>query len=191
MVSVISLAVGLPPHSPIFKSWLHCWNYLSHKGHLFRGSSFFFRRVPVTSLPSIEDWQHHHHRHHRHHYQHLSGCSSSSCSQTFSKDMVSTPLPVGLRWRHAHAAGAAETQLMECQWTFLYRSFSSLQWGEDRDGSLQNCLDKFSRLNKFRNYGEVFCSWLQWLNIVTMQQLWFHGFFSIAIAAEARGYWSH
>lgn len=54
-VNNCGLAVGLPPHSPIFKSWLHCWNYLSHKGHLFRGSSFFFRRVPVTSLPSIED----------------------------------------------------------------------------------------------------------------------------------------
>ncbi|XP_008293949.1 mitochondrial carrier homolog 1 isoform X2 [Stegastes partitus] len=49
------LAVGLPPSFPVFKSWLHCWNHLSHKGHLFRGSSFFFRRVPVTSVPSIED----------------------------------------------------------------------------------------------------------------------------------------
>ncbi|XP_044068793.1 mitochondrial carrier homolog 1-like isoform X6 [Siniperca chuatsi] len=54
-VSNCGLAAGLPPHSPVFKSWLHCWNHLSHKGHLFRGSSFFFRRVPVTSLPSIED----------------------------------------------------------------------------------------------------------------------------------------
>ncbi|TKS76985.1 Mitochondrial carrier -like protein 1 [Collichthys lucidus] len=54
-VNNCGLAAGLPPHSPVFKSWLHCWNHLSHKGHLFRGSSFFFRRVPVTSLPSIED----------------------------------------------------------------------------------------------------------------------------------------
>ncbi|XP_040009118.1 mitochondrial carrier homolog 1-like isoform X2 [Xiphias gladius] len=54
-VNNCGLAAGLPPCSPIFKSWLHCWNHLSHKGHLFRGSSFFFRRVPVTSLPSIED----------------------------------------------------------------------------------------------------------------------------------------
>ncbi|XP_070766515.1 mitochondrial carrier homolog 1-like [Enoplosus armatus] len=54
-VSNCGLAAGLPPHSPVFRSWLHCWTYLSHKGHLFRGSSFFFRRVPVTSLPSIED----------------------------------------------------------------------------------------------------------------------------------------
>ncbi|XP_070695934.1 mitochondrial carrier homolog 1-like [Pempheris klunzingeri] len=54
-VNNCGLAAGLPPHSPIFKSWMHCWNYLSHKGHLFRGSRFFFRQVPVTSLPSIED----------------------------------------------------------------------------------------------------------------------------------------
>ncbi|XP_051282363.1 mitochondrial carrier homolog 1 isoform X2 [Dicentrarchus labrax] len=51
-VNNCGLAAGLPPHSPIFRSWVHCWNHLSHKGHLFRGSSFFFRRVPVTSLPS-------------------------------------------------------------------------------------------------------------------------------------------
>ncbi|XP_028265511.1 mitochondrial carrier homolog 1-like [Parambassis ranga] len=54
-VNNCGLAVGLPPHSPIFQSWLHCWNHLSQKGHLFRGSSFFFRRVPVTSLPANED----------------------------------------------------------------------------------------------------------------------------------------
>ncbi|XP_015255616.1 PREDICTED: mitochondrial carrier homolog 1 isoform X1 [Cyprinodon variegatus] len=49
------LAAGLPPQSPIFKSWLHCWNYLSTKGQLHRGSSFFFRRAPINLLPSIED----------------------------------------------------------------------------------------------------------------------------------------
>ncbi|XP_018557120.1 mitochondrial carrier homolog 1 isoform X4 [Lates calcarifer] len=54
-VNNCGLAAGLPPHSPIFKSWLHCWNHLNQKGHLFRGSSFFFRRLPVTSLPVIED----------------------------------------------------------------------------------------------------------------------------------------
>ncbi|KAM3618574.1 uncharacterized protein V6R79_021943 [Siganus canaliculatus] len=54
-VNNCGLAVGLPPHSPIFTSWLHCWNYLSHKGQLFRGSSFFFRRMPTMSLPPIED----------------------------------------------------------------------------------------------------------------------------------------
>lgn len=54
-VNNCGLAAGLPPHSPIFRSWLHCWNHLSHKGQLFRGSSFFFRRVPMTSLPAIED----------------------------------------------------------------------------------------------------------------------------------------
>lgn len=54
-VNNCGLAAGLPPHSPIFQSWLHCWNHLSQKGYLFRGSSFFFRRVPVSSLPPIED----------------------------------------------------------------------------------------------------------------------------------------
>lgn len=54
-VNNCGLAAGLPPRSPVFKSWLHCWNHLSLEGHLFRGSSFFFRRVPVTSLPSIEN----------------------------------------------------------------------------------------------------------------------------------------
>ncbi|KAG8002954.1 Mitochondrial carrier-like protein 1 [Nibea albiflora] len=30
-VNNCGLAAGLPPHSPVFKSWLHCWNHLSHK----------------------------------------------------------------------------------------------------------------------------------------------------------------
>ncbi|KAM6982976.1 mitochondrial carrier homolog 1-like isoform 2-T2 [Tautogolabrus adspersus] len=55
VVNNCGLAAGLPPRSPVFNSWLHCWNHLSQKGHLFRGSSFFFRRVPVSSLPPIED----------------------------------------------------------------------------------------------------------------------------------------
>ncbi|XP_075882874.1 mitochondrial carrier homolog 1-like isoform X3 [Nelusetta ayraudi] len=54
-VNNCGLAVGLPPHSPIFKSWMHCWSHLSQKGLLFRGSSFFFRRVPITSLPSATE----------------------------------------------------------------------------------------------------------------------------------------
>ncbi|XP_035500557.1 mitochondrial carrier homolog 1-like isoform X1 [Scophthalmus maximus] len=54
-VNNCGLAAGLPPRSPVFKSWLRCWNHLSLKGHLFRGSSLFFRRVPVTSLPSLHD----------------------------------------------------------------------------------------------------------------------------------------
>ncbi|KAM9343774.1 mitochondrial carrier homolog 1-like isoform 2-T2 [Pholidichthys leucotaenia] len=54
-VNNCGLAAGLPPRTPIFKSWLHCWNHLSAEGHLLRGSSFFFRRVPVTSLPPIQD----------------------------------------------------------------------------------------------------------------------------------------
>ncbi|XP_029995504.1 mitochondrial carrier homolog 1-like [Sphaeramia orbicularis] len=54
-VNNCGLAAGLPPYSPVFKSWLHCWNHLSQKGNLFRGSSFFFRRVPVTFVATIED----------------------------------------------------------------------------------------------------------------------------------------
>ncbi|XP_019746349.1 mitochondrial carrier homolog 1-like [Hippocampus comes] len=49
-VNNCGLTAGLPPHSPIFTSWLHCWNYLSRRGLLFRGSSYFSRRVPVTSI---------------------------------------------------------------------------------------------------------------------------------------------
>uniref|UniRef100_A0A3B3E262 Mitochondrial carrier 1 n=1 Tax=Oryzias melastigma TaxID=30732 RepID=A0A3B3E262_ORYME len=49
-VNNCGLAAGLPPRSPVFRSWLHCWNHLSQKGHLFRGSSLFFRQVPVTSM---------------------------------------------------------------------------------------------------------------------------------------------
>ncbi|XP_030637901.1 mitochondrial carrier homolog 1-like [Chanos chanos] len=52
-VNNCGLAAGLPPNSPIFQSWLHCWSYLSQQGQLFRGSSFFFRRVPVTAV-SVE-----------------------------------------------------------------------------------------------------------------------------------------
>ncbi|KAG7477634.1 hypothetical protein MATL_G00071750 [Megalops atlanticus] len=47
-VNNCGLAAGLPPNSPIFKSWVHCWRHLSVQGQLFRGSSFFFRRVPVA-----------------------------------------------------------------------------------------------------------------------------------------------
>ncbi|XP_013991080.1 mitochondrial carrier homolog 1 isoform X1 [Salmo salar] len=54
-VNNCGLVAGLPPNSPIFKSWLHCWAHLSHKGHLFRGSSFFYRRVPVTGMALTEE----------------------------------------------------------------------------------------------------------------------------------------
>ncbi|KAL2103254.1 hypothetical protein ACEWY4_000122 [Coilia grayii] len=49
-VNNCGLAAGLPPYSPLFKSWFHCWSHLTQQGQLFRGSSFFFRRVPVTAL---------------------------------------------------------------------------------------------------------------------------------------------
>lgn len=54
-VNNCGLAAGLPPQSPIFKSWLHCWNHLSVQGQLFRGSSFFSRCLPGTFPPSVED----------------------------------------------------------------------------------------------------------------------------------------
>ncbi|XP_070304214.1 mitochondrial carrier homolog 1 isoform X3 [Salvelinus sp. IW2-2015] len=54
-VNNCGLVAGLPPNSPIFKSWLHCWAHLSHEGHLFRGSSFFYRRVPVTGMALTEE----------------------------------------------------------------------------------------------------------------------------------------
>ncbi|XP_077368042.1 mitochondrial carrier homolog 1-like isoform X2 [Festucalex cinctus] len=49
-VNNCGLAAGLPPHSPIFTSWLHCWKDLSRRGLLFRGSSFLSRRVPATAI---------------------------------------------------------------------------------------------------------------------------------------------
>uniref|UniRef100_G1P214 Mitochondrial carrier homolog 1 n=1 Tax=Myotis lucifugus TaxID=59463 RepID=G1P214_MYOLU len=39
-VNNCGLQAGLPPYSPVFKSWIHCWKYLSMQGQLFRGSSF-------------------------------------------------------------------------------------------------------------------------------------------------------
>lgn len=67
----------------------------SHQGHLFRGSSFFFRRVPMTSLPSIEDW-----RRHGHHL--LGSSSSSSRSGSFPENANSSLCcqTVGLCRRH-------------------------------------------------------------------------------------------
>lgn len=53
-VNNCGLAVGLPPYSPVFKSWLHCWSHLRIQGNLFRGSSFFFRRVPASFRAAIE-----------------------------------------------------------------------------------------------------------------------------------------
>uniref|UniRef100_H3AP19 Mitochondrial carrier homolog 1 n=1 Tax=Latimeria chalumnae TaxID=7897 RepID=H3AP19_LATCH len=53
-VNNCGLVAGLPPCSPVFSSWLHCWAHLSKQGQLFRGSSLFFRRAPVgLTLASI------------------------------------------------------------------------------------------------------------------------------------------
>lgn len=48
------LAAGLPPYSPVFKSWLHCWSHLHSQGDLFRGTSLFFRRVPASVKAAME-----------------------------------------------------------------------------------------------------------------------------------------
>ncbi|KAJ8373275.1 hypothetical protein AAFF_G00266860 [Aldrovandia affinis] len=48
-VNNCGLAAGLPPYAPIFRSWVHCWGHLSTQGQLFRGSTFFFRRVPMAT----------------------------------------------------------------------------------------------------------------------------------------------
>ncbi|XP_066559422.1 mitochondrial carrier homolog 1 isoform X2 [Amia ocellicauda] len=48
-VNNCGLAAGVPPNALIFRSWVHCWRHLSVEGQLFRGSSFFFRRVPLDT----------------------------------------------------------------------------------------------------------------------------------------------
>ncbi|XP_020855236.1 mitochondrial carrier homolog 1 isoform X1 [Phascolarctos cinereus] len=53
-VNNCGLLVGLPPYSPVFKSWIHCWRYLSMQGQLFRGSSLLFRRISAASSFSID-----------------------------------------------------------------------------------------------------------------------------------------
>ncbi|XP_017294283.1 mitochondrial carrier homolog 1 [Kryptolebias marmoratus] len=50
-VNNCGLVAGLPPRCPVFNSWLHCWTHLRQKDQLFRGSSFFFRRVPQKAPP--------------------------------------------------------------------------------------------------------------------------------------------
>uniref|UniRef100_A0A8C6W2S4 Mitochondrial carrier homolog 1 n=1 Tax=Nannospalax galili TaxID=1026970 RepID=A0A8C6W2S4_NANGA len=53
-VNNCGLQAGLPPYSPVFKSWIHCWKYLSMQGQLFRGSSLLFRRVSSGSCFALE-----------------------------------------------------------------------------------------------------------------------------------------
>ncbi|XP_036172651.1 mitochondrial carrier homolog 1 isoform X3 [Myotis myotis] len=53
-VNNCGLQAGLPPYSPVFKSWIHCWKYLSMQGQLFRGSSLLFRRVSSGSSFALE-----------------------------------------------------------------------------------------------------------------------------------------
>uniref|UniRef100_A0A2K5RQ71 Mitochondrial carrier 1 n=1 Tax=Cebus imitator TaxID=2715852 RepID=A0A2K5RQ71_CEBIM len=44
------VAAGLPPYSPVFKSWIHCWKYLS----LFRDSNLLFYQVSSGSCFALE-----------------------------------------------------------------------------------------------------------------------------------------
>uniref|UniRef100_A0A7N5JWQ2 Mitochondrial carrier homolog 1 n=1 Tax=Ailuropoda melanoleuca TaxID=9646 RepID=A0A7N5JWQ2_AILME len=53
-VNNCGLQAGLPPYSPVFKSWIHCWKYLSVQGQLFRGSSLLFRRVSSGSCFALD-----------------------------------------------------------------------------------------------------------------------------------------
>ncbi|XP_003473717.3 mitochondrial carrier homolog 1, partial [Cavia porcellus] len=53
-VNNCGLQAGLPPYSPVFKSWIHCWKHLSVQGQLFRGSSLLFRRVSSGSCFALE-----------------------------------------------------------------------------------------------------------------------------------------
>ncbi|MBZ3872672.1 Mitochondrial carrier-like protein 1 [Sciurus carolinensis] len=53
-VNNLGLQAGLPRYSPVFKSWIHDWKYLSVQGQLFRGSSLLFRRVSSGSCFALE-----------------------------------------------------------------------------------------------------------------------------------------
>uniref|UniRef100_UPI00358F6420 mitochondrial carrier homolog 2-like n=1 Tax=Myxine glutinosa TaxID=7769 RepID=UPI00358F6420 len=39
---------GLPPYAPHFSSWLDCWQHMANAKQLKRGSSLFFRKVPIV-----------------------------------------------------------------------------------------------------------------------------------------------
>uniref|UniRef100_A0A2K6BHG2 Mitochondrial carrier 1 n=1 Tax=Macaca nemestrina TaxID=9545 RepID=A0A2K6BHG2_MACNE len=53
-VNNCGLQAGLPCYSLVFKSWIHCWKYLSMQGQLFRGSSLLFRWVSSGSCFVLE-----------------------------------------------------------------------------------------------------------------------------------------
>ncbi|XP_015274942.1 PREDICTED: mitochondrial carrier homolog 1 [Gekko japonicus] len=48
-VNNCGLRAGLPPYTPVFSSWIHCWRHLSAQGQLFRGSSLLFRRASPSA----------------------------------------------------------------------------------------------------------------------------------------------
>lgn len=46
------LIAGMPPHMPVYTSWIHCWSHLSHTNQLKRGSSLLFRYYAGTHIVS-------------------------------------------------------------------------------------------------------------------------------------------
>ncbi|KAL4675515.1 hypothetical protein H8959_009660 [Pygathrix nigripes] len=53
-VNNCGLQAGLPCYSLVFKSWIHCWKYLSMQGQLFQGSSLLLRWVSSGSCFVLE-----------------------------------------------------------------------------------------------------------------------------------------
>uniref|UniRef100_A0A4X2L9R5 Mitochondrial carrier 1 n=1 Tax=Vombatus ursinus TaxID=29139 RepID=A0A4X2L9R5_VOMUR len=53
-VNNYGLLVSFPPYSPVSKSWVHYWRYLSMQGQLFWASSLLFCQILATSNFSID-----------------------------------------------------------------------------------------------------------------------------------------
>lgn len=54
IVSGSGLAAGRPPMMPLYDSWRHCYQSLSHSRELKRGSSVFFRYAKNAQKPSYQ-----------------------------------------------------------------------------------------------------------------------------------------
>lgn len=44
------LIAGMPPHMPVYTSWIHCWSHLSQTNQLKRGSSLLIRYYTGTYI---------------------------------------------------------------------------------------------------------------------------------------------
>jgi len=40
----------MPPHMPVYTSWIHCWSHLSQTNQLKRGSSLLIRYYTGTYI---------------------------------------------------------------------------------------------------------------------------------------------